>query len=53
MVSIGKLKDYEVYYSELSILEVPWKNAKRIREVSSVRNDNSRNNIVVIVVEEN
>lgn len=49
MNCIEKLRDYEVYYSELSILEALWKITKKIRELSSGQNYN-RNDIVEIVV---
>ena len=49
MNCIEKLRDYEVYYSELSILEALWKITKKIRELSSGQNYN-RNDVVEIVV---
>jgi len=49
MNCIERLRDYEVYYSELSILEALWKITKKIRELSSGQNYN-RNDIVEIVV---
>ena len=49
MNCIEKLRDYEVYYSELSILEALWKVTKKMRELSSGQNYN-RDDIVEIVV---
>jgi predicted nucleic acid-binding protein len=48
MNSIEKLRDYEVYYSELSILEALWKVTKKMRELSSGQ-DYNRSNIVEVV----
>ena len=48
MNCIEKLKEHEVYYSELSILEALWKITKKIRELSSGQ-DYNRNNIVEVV----
>jgi predicted nucleic acid-binding protein len=49
MNCIEKLRGYEVYYSELSILEALWKVTKKMRELSSGQNY-SRDDIVEIVV---
>jgi hypothetical protein len=50
MNCIEKLKEYEVYYSELSILEALWKITKKIRELSSGQNYNNKNIIVEAVI---
>jgi hypothetical protein len=50
MNCIEKLKEYEVHYSELSILEALWKITKKIRELSSGQNYNNKNIIVEAVI---